>query len=140
MRFRRRSRFRSRGCFFDGQIFDAYAFASKLVRKAESSIELVDNYVDESVLTLFLKRRKNVSVRIYTGRVSGLLRLDLEKFNQQYAPVEVVKFKEAHDRFLILDGREVYHLGASLKDLGKKWFAFSRIDKDALKIMERLKR
>jgi hypothetical protein len=127
------------GVFFDGQIFDAYAFVSKLVRKAKTSIELIDNYVDDSVLTLLSKRKKNVSARIYTKGVSKQLQLDLEKHNEQYPTVEMIAFGEAHDRFLILDGKEVYHLGASLKDLGKKWFAFSRIEKDAVKVIDQLK-
>jgi hypothetical protein len=128
------------GVFFDGQIFDAYSFVSKLVRKAKTSIELIDNYVDDSVLTLLSKRKKNVFARIYTKRISKQLQLDLEKHNAQYPPVEIVSFIDAHDRFLILDGKEVYHLGASLKDLGKKWFAFSKIEKDALKIVEKLEK
>jgi len=126
------------GVFFDGQIFDAYSFVSKLVRKAKTSIVLVDNYVDDSVLTLLSKRRKNVSARIYCKRISKQLRLDLEKHNEQYPPVEIVSFDAAHDRFLILDEATVYHIGASLKDLGKKWFAFSKIERDALKVIEKL--
>ena len=126
------------GVFFDGQIFDAYAFVSKLVRRAKVSIVLFDNYVDDSVLTLLSKRKKNVSARIYTRRISQQLQLDLEKYNAQYPPVEIVSFADAHDRFLILDDTEVYHIGASLKDLGKKWFAFSKIEKDALRVIERL--
>jgi len=128
------------GVFFDGQIFDAYAFVSKLVRKAKTSIELIDNYVDDSVLTVLSKRKKNVSARIYTQRISKQLQLDLEKHNAQYPPVELILFGDAHDRFMILDGKEVYHLGASLKDLGKKWFAFSKIEKDSLKIIEKLEK
>ncbi|NOU35366.1 MAG: ORF6N domain-containing protein [Kiritimatiellaceae bacterium] len=126
------------GIFFDGQIFDAYAFVSKLVRKARSSVVLIDNYVDDSVLTLLSKRGKKVSARIYSRRISKQLQLDLEKHNAQYRPVEIVPFEEAHDRFLILDNTEVYHIGASLKDLGKKWFAFSKIEKDAIKLVGRL--
>jgi phage regulator Rha-like protein len=126
------------GVFFDGQIFDAYAFVSKLVRKAKTSIELIDNYVDDSVLTVLSKRKKNVSARIYAKGVSKQLQLDLEKHNAQYPPVEIISFGDAHDRFLILDGKEVYHLGASLKDLGKKWFAFSKIEKDALTVVGKL--
>ena len=126
------------GVFFEGQIFDAYAFVSKLVRKAKTSLVLVDNYIDDSVLTLLSKRRKVVTARIYTRRISKTLQLDLEKHNAQYPPVEIIPFEAAHDRFLILDGKEVYHIGASLKDLGKKWFAFSKIEKDALKIIGQL--
>lgn len=128
------------GVFFDGQIFDAYAFVSKLVRKAKISIELVDNYVDDSVLTLLSKRKKGVSARIYAKGISKQLQLDLEKHNAQYPPVNIVLFGDAHDRFLILDEKEVYHLGASLKDLGKKWFAFSKIEKDALTIVGKLEK
>ncbi len=108
------------GVFFNGQIFDAYSFVSKLVRKAKRSIVLIDNYVDDSVLTLLSKRRKGVSARICCKRISKQLKLDLEKHNAQYEPIELVPFDEAHDRFLILDGERVYHIGASLKDLGKK--------------------
>ena len=126
------------GVFFNGQIFDAYSFVSKLVRKAKSSIVLIDNYVDDSVLTLLSKRKKGVTAKIYCKRIPKQLTLDLEKHNAQYAPVELTSFDDAHDRFLILDGKTVYHIGASLKDLGKKWFAFSEIEKDALRIIERL--
>lgn len=127
------------GIFFDGQIFDAYSFVAGLVRKAKASIVLIDNYADDSVLTLLSKRGKNVSARIYSRRISKQLQLDLEKHNVQYPPVEIVSFEAAHDRFLILDDTEVYHIGASLKDLGKKWFAFSRIEKDAVRLVERLR-
>lgn len=126
------------GVFFDGQIFDAYSFVCKLIRKAKTSIELIDNYVDDSVLTVLSKRKKNVSARIYSKSVSKQLQLDQEKHNTQYPSVEIILFANAHDRFLILDGKEVYHLGASLKDLGKKWFAFSKIEKDSLKVVEKL--
>jgi hypothetical protein len=129
----------TQGVFFDGQIFDAYSFVSKLIRKAKVSIVLIDNYVDDSVLTLLSKRRKNVSARIYCKRITKQLRLDLEKHNEQYPTVELVSFDVAHDRFLILDETTVYHIGASLKDLGKKWFAFSKIEKDALKVIDQLK-
>jgi hypothetical protein len=127
------------GIFFDGQIFDAYAFASKLIRRAKDSIALIDNYIDDTVLTLLSKRRKDVSARVYTKSVSKQLQLDLEKHNAQYAPIEIVPFGDAHDRFLILDNRDIYHLGASLKDLGKKWFAFSKIESDTLAIIQKLK-
>jgi hypothetical protein len=126
------------GVFFNGQIFDAYSFVSKLVRKTKESIVLIDNYLDDSVLTMLSKRRKGVTAKIYCKRITKQLALDLEKHNAQYEPVELMPFDEAHDRFLILDGQRVYHIGASLKDLGKKWFAFSEIEKDALKIIERL--
>ncbi len=128
------------GVFFDGQIFDAYSFVSKLIRRAKTSIVLIDNYVDDSVLTLLTKRKKNVSARIYCKRITKQLRLDLEKHNAQYPPIELLPFDAAHDRFLILDATSVYHIGASLKDLGKKWFAFSKIEKDALKVIEKLEK
>lgn len=127
------------GVFFNGQIFDAYTFISKLVRKAKTSIVLVDNYVDDSVLTMLSKRRRGVAAKIYCKRVTKQLRLDLEKHNEQYPSIELILFDAAHDRFLIIDESTVYHIGASLKDLGKKWFAFSKIEKDALKIIEKLK-
>ncbi|MFH0752144.1 MAG: hypothetical protein V1914_00945 [archaeon] len=128
-----------RGIFFDGQVFDAYKFISGVIRSAKKSIILVDNYVDESVLVLFSKRKKDVDVIIFTKEISRQLSLDLEKYNSQYSKVVIKEFKSSHDRFLIIDDKEVYHLGASLKDLGKKWFAFSKFDTKALKILERLR-
>ncbi len=128
------------GVFFNGQIFDAYSFASKLIRKAKSSIVLIDNYVDDSVLTMLSKRRKGVTAKIYCKRITKQLRLDLDKHNAQYPTIELLPFDDAHDRFLVLDGVVVYHIGASLKDLGKKWFAFSKIEKDALKVIEQLEK
>lgn len=127
------------GIFFDGQIFDAHKFISDLIRKAEKSVVLIDNYVDDTVLVLFTKRKKDVTVTIYAANISKALEADLKKFNAQYAPIEIKEFKNAHDRFMIIDDEDVYHLGASLKDLGKKWFAFSRFDKQALQILEKLK-
>ncbi len=127
------------GIFFDGQIFDAYNFVSDLIRSAKKSIILIDNYVDDSVLTLFSKRTKNVEVIIYTKNVSETLRLDLEKFNSQYESIKVNKFDKSHDRFLIIDHDEVYHIGASLKDLGRKWFAFSKLDIESLDLIEKLR-
>ena len=115
------------GIFFDGQIFDAYAFVSELIRSAKSSITLIDNYVDESVLLLLSKRSEGVSARVITRKVSESLKLDIDKFNRQYAPIEVLESPRFHDRFLIIDD-SVYHIGASLKDLGKKLFAFSQMD------------
>ena len=114
------------GIFFAGQIFDAYKFVCDLVKSARKSIVLFDNYIDESVLTLFGKREKSVSVVIYTDKITPQLELDIKRFNAQYSPVKVKLYTKAHDRFLIIDG-EIYHLGASLKDLGKKLFAFSKI-------------
>lgn len=114
------------GIFFAGQIFDAYKFVCDLVKSARKSIVLFDNYIDESVLTLFGKREKSVSVVIYTDKIIPQLELDIKRFNAQYSPVKVKLYTKAHDRFLIIDG-EIYHIGASLKDLGKKLFAFSKI-------------
>lgn len=128
----------AQGVFFDGQIFDAYTFVSDLLRQAKKSIVLIDNYVDDSVLVQLGKRRAGVSALILTRSISKALAQDLAKHNEQYPPIEVREFADSHDRFLILDGKTVYHLGASLKDLGKKWFAFSRMDKSGLKVMEKL--
>jgi len=126
------------GIFYDGQVFDAYRFVSDLIRSARNSIILIDNYIDDTVLTLFTKRKKQVSVTIYTKTISKQFTLDLKKFNQQYEPVEIKEFKNAHDRFLIIDDKEIYHIGASLKDLGKKLFAFSKFDSTALEKLKRL--
>ncbi|MDR0981671.1 MAG: virulence RhuM family protein [Culturomica sp.] len=114
------------GIFFDGQIFDAYKFVSDLIKSAQKSIVLIDNYIDESVLILLAKRDKNVEATIYTKEISKVLQLDIEKHNAQYSPITVTVFTKSHDRFLIIDNT-VYHIGASLKDLGKKWFAFSKM-------------
>ena len=126
------------GVFFDGQIFDAYKFVSDLIRRAKKSIIIIDNYIDDSVLLLLTKRKKSVTVKIFTKTISKQLSLDVKKYNSQYLPVEIKKFKYAHDRFIIIDDKEVFHFGASLKDLGKKWFAFSKLEKDAFRLMERL--
>ena len=112
------------GIFYDGQVFDAYRFVSDLIRKAKQSIVLIDNYVDDTVLTLLDKRGKGVSVTIYTQRVSSQFRLDIDRHNAQYPLIEIRQFNKAHDRFLLVDD-EVYHIGASIKDLGKKWFGFT---------------
>lgn len=117
------------GIFFDGQIFDAYVFISNLIKSAKRSLILIDNYIDESVLVLLLKRAENVKAEIRTGHISPKLRLDIEKFNSQYAPITISQAKKIHDRFLIVDD-DVYHIGASLKDLGKKLFAFSKMNID----------
>ncbi|HZH74294.1 MAG TPA: ORF6N domain-containing protein [Mariniphaga sp.] len=117
-----------KGIFYNGQVFDAYTFVSDIIRNAERSIILLDNYVDDTVLTLLGKRNNNVTATIYTKSISNQLRLDLQRYNSQYAPIEIELFSDAHDRFLIIDDTELYHIGASLKDLGKKWFAFSRMD------------
>ncbi|MBS1266507.1 MAG: hypothetical protein MAG795_00474 [Candidatus Woesearchaeota archaeon] len=127
-----------KGIFFEGQVFEAYKFVSDLIRKAKTSIILVDNYIDDSVLTLFRKRKKAVEVTIYTKNITKQLKLDIKKFNSQYEKIKVKEFRKSHDRFLIIDEKDVYHIGASLKDLGKKWFAFSKFDKDALNIVEKI--
>ena len=126
------------GIFFEGQIFEAYKFVSDLIRTAENSIILIDNYVDDSVLTLLSKRKKEVKVIIFTKNVSKQLALDVDKYNYQYPFIEVREFREAHDRFLIIDNIIVYHFGASLKDLGKKWFGFSKFEKEALRMLDKL--
>ncbi|MBU1728199.1 virulence RhuM family protein [Patescibacteria group bacterium] len=118
----------NQGIFFNGQIFDAYVFVSDLIKLAQKSVILIDNYVDETVLALLSKRKKNVKATIYTANISKQLDIDLKKHNQQYPEIQIVIYSKSHDRFLIIDEKEVYHIGASLKDLGKKWFAFSRID------------
>lgn len=112
------------GIFFDGQIFDAYRFVSDLIRKAKQSVVLIDNYVDDTVLSLLDKRREGVKAIVYTKSVNEQLQLDITRHNEQYAAIEVQQFNKAHDRFLLIDD-EVYHIGASIKDLGKKWFAFT---------------
>lgn len=127
-----------KGIFFDGQIFDAHKFFSDIIRTANSSVVLIDNYIDDSVLTLFSKRKENVKVTIFTKEISRQLLLDLKKYNSQYPLVEVKEFKKSHDRFMVIDNKEVYHFGASLKDLGKKWFAFSKFDKEAFTLFDRL--
>ena len=116
------------GIFFDGQIFDAYKFATDLIKSAKESIVLIDNYVDESVLLMLSKRNPGVSATIYTQKITAQLQLDLDKHNDQYPPINIRTYKNSHDRFLIVDDKEVYHIGASLKDLGKKMFAFSKLD------------
>ena len=117
-----------KGIFYNGQVFDAYTFVSDIIRKAGSSIILLDNYVDDTVLTLLGKRNDNVTATILTKSISHQLRLDLQRYNSQYTVIDIEIFSDAHDRFLIIDNTELYHIGASLKDLGKKWFAFSRMD------------
>jgi hypothetical protein len=128
----------AQGIFFNGQIFDAYAFVASLIRKAKSSIILVDNYVDESVLLMLSKRQASTSATIFTRKISRQLALDLEKHNAQYPPVAIHPLDGFHDRFLIIDKHDLYHLGASLKDLGKQCFAFSKIDSLAPDILSRL--
>jgi len=126
------------GVFFNGQIFDAYKFAIDLIKSAQQSIVLIDNYVDETVLLMLSKRRTDVTATIYTQRIMPQMQLDLEKHNSQYPPVEVKTYRDCHDRFLLIDSQEVYHIGASMKDLGKKMFAFSRLSIPATVIMNLL--
>ena len=127
------------GIFFDGQVFDAYRFVSDLIKKAKQSIVLIDNYVDDSVLSLLDKRESNVSAKIYTQNISPQLQLDINKHNSQYPVIEVNQFNKAHDRFLLIDD-EVYHIGASVKDLGKKWFAFTLMrDITAKELIKKIK-
>jgi hypothetical protein len=126
------------GIFFDGQIFDAWHFVSGLIKEAKQSIVLIDNYVDESVLLLMAKRKAGVSASIFTGTITKQLEADIQKHNAQYPPIQVKSFTRSHDRFLIIDEETVYHIGASLKDLGKKWFAFSRINLNPDDIINRL--
>jgi predicted transcriptional regulator len=118
----------TQGVFFEGQVFDAYELASKIIRSAKKSVILIDNYVDESTLVHLSKKEKPVSVKIFTKNISRQLSLDVQKANEQYDNFGLIQFSQSHDRFLIIDGKEIYHLGASLKDLGKKWFAFSRLE------------
>jgi hypothetical protein len=128
----------NQGIFYDGQIFDAYSFVSKLIKSAKYSILLFDNYIDETVFIQLSKRQKGVTAIVYTKNITKQLKLDVERFNTQYEPVEVKEFAKSHDRFLIIDEIEVYHIGASLKDLGKKWFAFSRLNIDPAELIGKL--
>lgn len=126
------SKLPTQGVFFDGQVFDAYELASKIIRSAKNSIILIDNYIDETTLTHLTKKSNNVKLLLLTRNISKQLQLDVQKANEQYENFEIRLFSKSHDRFLIIDNKEVYHLGASLKDLGKKWFAFSKMDKTSV--------
>ena len=127
------------GIFYDGQVFDAYRFVSDLIRKAKQSVVLIDNYVDDTVLTLLDKRAEGVSATIYTQRVSSQFQLDVNRHNTQYPLIEIKQFNKAHDRFLLIDN-EVYHIGASIKDLGKKWFGFTlMLDITATELIHKIK-
>ncbi len=125
------------GIFYDGQIFDAYTFVNDRIREAKERIVLIDNYVDDSVLKMLDKRAKGVSAKIYTKHFTPQLSLDFDKHNAQYEPIEVEQFDRSHDRFLCID-ETVYHIGASLKDLGKKWFAFSRMEQTTTELLEKI--
>nr|WP_129735302.1 RhuM family protein [Parabacteroides goldsteinii] len=126
------------GVFYDGQLFDAYKFVADLIRTATKSLILIDNYIDDTVLTLFTKCIPGVSVTIYTAQISKQLSLDLQRHNSQYEPIDIRRFNQSHDRFLIIDEKELYHIGASLKDLGKKWFAFSKMQLDIKDVLKHL--
>ena len=128
-----------KGIFFDGQVFDAYLFVNGLIKKAESSIILIDNYIDETVLAILSKRNPNVEATIYTKQISKQLHLDVSKHNEQYPAIAIKAIADCHDRFLIIDQKELYHIGASLKGLGKKWFAFSRMDSLIVEILKRIR-
>jgi hypothetical protein len=127
------------GIFYGGQIFDAYKFVVDIIKSAKQSIILIDNYVDESVLVLLSKRMPKVKAVIYTGAISNQLKLDIKRSNAQYPPIEVRAFNKSHDRFLIIDHTTIYHIGASMKDLGKKWFAFSKIKLNVNEMLNKLK-
>ena len=131
---------KSKGIFFEGQLFDAYVFANDLIKSAKHSIILIDNYIDETTLVMLSKRNANCKAIIYTFKISAQLQLDLEKHNEQYPTIEIKQLKTTHDRFLILDEKELYHIGASLKDLGKRWFAFSKLNEFLSEILEKLNR
>jgi len=126
------------GIFFNGQVFDAYVFVTNLIKIAKKSIVLIDNYVDETVLSMLSKRKSGVQATIFTSKSTKQIKLDLQKHNQQYPNITIKQFNKSHDRFLIIDNDTVYHIGASLKDLGKKWFAFSNINLNATEILNKL--
>ena len=125
------------GIFYDGQIFDAYTFINDRIREATTRIILIDNYIDDSVLTMLTKRADKVAATIYTKKPSAQLQLDIQKHNAQYPPIEIVEFDRSHDRFLCID-ETVYHLGASIKDLGKRWFAFNRMEMSSSELLQRI--
>ena len=126
------------GIFFNGQVFDAYTFVADIIRSAQSSIVLIDNYIDDTILTMLSKRMETVHATIFTQKIGAQLQLDIEKHNAQYPKIEVKIYGMSHDRFLIIDSKAVYHIGASLKDLGKRWFAFSKLEIDAEMILCKL--
>jgi hypothetical protein len=126
------------GIYYENQTYDAYNFVSNIVKSAEKSVLIIDNYVDDSVLTILSKRKSGVKAWIYTKNISAQLKLDVKKFNEQYEPVEVLEFDNSHDRFIVIDEKVIYHFGASLKDLGKKWFGFSKMEIEAVEMLSRL--
>ena len=125
------------GIFYDGQIFDAYTFINDRIREATTRIILIDNYIDDSVLTILSKRADKVAATIYTKKPSAQLQLDIQKHNAQYTPIDIITFDRSHDRFLCID-ETVYHLGASIKDLGKKWFAFNRMEMPTTELLNKI--
>ena len=125
------------GIFFDGQIFDAYIFVNKIIKSAKKSIVLIDNYINEAVLTMFSEKTESVKLVLLTKEIKPKLSLSIEKFNEQYKNIEAKIFNLSHDRFLIIDNKEIYHLGASLKDLGRKWFAFQKME-DGFSLLEKI--
>ena len=129
----------NKNIFFDGEIFDAYSFINDLLKLAQKEIILIDNYIDDTVFTLFSKYT-NINFIIYTNNISKQLKLDFEKYSKQYTNITLKTFKQSHDRFIIIDKKEIYHIGASLKDLGKKWFAFSKMSLDSLNLKDILKK
>jgi len=130
---------KNQGVFFEGQFYDAYVLLSEIIKSAKSVIRIIDNYIDESILTLLLKREKAVNVCIYCKTIDKLMKMDIEKHNQQYPEVKIKKLTKSHDRFIVIDDKVVYHIGASLKDLGKKWFAFSKLENDGDMIIKRIR-
>ncbi|MBP1672997.1 MAG: RhuM-like protein [Bacteroidetes bacterium] len=128
----------NQGIFFDGQVFDAYVFVSDLIRKAQKSIILIDNYIDENILLMLSKRQKEVNVIIYSSALTKEINLDLKKYRLQYPDIKINQFNKSHDRFIIIDRKTIYHIGASLKDLGKKWFAFSILNLEVDEILKKL--
>ena len=126
------------GIFYDGQIFDAWKFTAELIKSANLSIILIDNYIDETVFDLLTKRKEKVEALIYTKTITKALKTDLKKYNSQYPAITIKTFRKSHDRFLIIDQKDIYHIGASLKDLGKKWLAFSKINLDINEMLDRL--
>lgn len=129
----------NQGIFFNGQTYDAYDFVNNLIKKAKQQIILIDNYIDDTVITQLTKKKKNVEVLLLSKTINKKLQLDIAKANTQYPSFRVITFANAHDRFLIIDQKEVYHIGASLKDLGKKWFAFSKLEASSLTILNQIK-
>jgi hypothetical protein len=128
----------SKGIFFEGQLFDAYVFTIDLIKSAKKSIILIDNYVDETTLLMLSKRDENCQAIIYSHKINAQLQLDIAKYNEQYPSVDIKPLKLSHDRFLIIDHKELYHIGASIKDLGKKWFAFSKINEFLPELVSKL--